>query len=76
MQLGGRIVRIKGPPCDDFRATRRRRAQPGTGIGECTVQVHSPRYDFNGDALAIVVVLDDAGGGATARRTVPELTSY
>ena len=25
----------------------------GTGIGERTVQVHNPRYDFNGDALAI-----------------------
>jgi hypothetical protein len=28
--------------------------QTGTGVGECTVHVHSPRYDFNGDALAIV----------------------
>jgi hypothetical protein len=48
-----------------------------TGIGERTVQVHNPRYYFNGDALAIGVVLGDAGGAAAAgvRLATAELTS-
>jgi metal-dependent amidase/aminoacylase/carboxypeptidase family protein len=25
----------------------------GTGVGERTVHVHNPRYDFNDDALSI-----------------------
>jgi hypothetical protein len=40
-------------PFSDMRTCRIAGSGIRTGLGERTVQIHYPRYDFSGDALAI-----------------------